>query len=94
MVALLQRYYLPISGIIKVDNEKIEDLDLKWFRSQMALVSQEPILFTASIKENIRLGKLDATDKEIEDACKMANAHNFIMQCSNKYDTLVGERGL
>jgi ATP-binding cassette subfamily B (MDR/TAP) protein 1 len=94
VISLLQRFYLPTSGQITIDGEKIEDLDLNWFRSQMALVSQEPILFTNTIKENIRLGRLDATDLEIEAAAKMANAHDFIMQCSKKYETPVGERGL
>ncbi len=59
----------------------------------MALVAQEPILFSTSIKENIRLGRLDATDEEIIEASKNANAHSFIMSCSDKYDTQVGERG-
>jgi ABC-type multidrug transport system fused ATPase/permease subunit len=59
----------------------------------MALVAQEPILFTATIKENIRLGRLDATDEEIVEASKKANAHLFIMSCADKYDTQVGERG-
>jgi ATP-binding cassette subfamily B (MDR/TAP) protein 1 len=93
VISLLQRFYLPISGQITIDGEKIEDLDLSWFRSQMALVSQEPILFTNTIRENIRLGRLDATDQEIEAAARMANAHDFIMQCSKQYETPVGERG-
>jgi len=91
--ALLQRFYLPDSGAIKLDNENIDGLNLLWLRNQMALVSQEPILFTATIKENIRLGRLDATDDEVIEAAKNANAHNFIMLTSKKYDTQVGERG-
>jgi ATP-binding cassette, subfamily B (MDR/TAP), member 1 len=59
----------------------------------MALVSQEPVLFSFSIKENIRLGRLDATDSQVEEAAKKANAHNFIMGLTNKYETSVGERG-
>ena len=90
---LLQRFYLPDSGTIKLDNENIDGLNLLWLRNQMALVSQEPILFTTTIKENIRLGRLDATDEEVIEAAKNANAHNFIMLTSNKYETLVGERG-
>ncbi len=83
---------MPSSGQIQIDGESIKDLDLNWLRNQMALVSQEPLLFTTTIKENIRLGRLNATDAEVEEAAKMANAHNFIMNTSNKYDTLVGER--
>nr|UOU03322.1 ATP-binding cassette subfamily B1-like 3-1 [Brachionus rubens] len=93
VVSLLQRFYLPTSGSIKIDGQRIEDLDLVWLRSQTALVSQEPILFTHSIKENIRLGRLDASDEEIEKAARSANAHDFIMSTSNKYETQVGERG-
>ncbi len=93
IVSLLQRFYLPNSGSIKIDNESIENINLEWLRNQMALVSQEPILFTTTIKENIRLGRLDATDVEIEQAAKMANAHDFIMQTEQKYETLVGEKG-
>ena len=91
---LLQRFYLPTSGEIKLDNQNIDDLDLMWLRNQMALVSQEPILFTATIKENIRIGRLDATDDEILEAAKTANAHEFIMQTKNEYETLVGENSL
>ncbi len=93
MVSLLQRFYNPIAGTIKIDGHLIQELDLNWWRSQMALVAQEPILFTTSIKENIRLGRLDATDEEIIEAAKNANAHNFIMSTTHNYDTQVGERG-
>ncbi|CAF0894843.1 unnamed protein product [Brachionus calyciflorus] len=93
VVSLLQRFYLPSSGQIKIDGHKIEDLDLNWLRSQTALVSQEPILFTNSIKENIRLGRLDASDEEIEQTAKNANAHDFIISTTQKYETQVGERG-
>lgn len=91
-IGLLERYYLPKSGTIRVDGEDIEELDLNWLRSQMALVSQEPTLFTTSIRENIRLGRLDATDVEIEQAAKQANAHDFIMKLADNYETKVGER--
>ena len=91
--SLLQRFYLPSCGKIKIDDVIIEDLDLEWLRNQMALVSQEPILFQTTIRENIRLGRLDATDDEIKDAARQANAHDFIMETADKYETLVGERG-
>ena len=93
VVSLLQRFYNPIAGTIKIDGHLIQELDLNWWRSQMALVAQEPILFTTSIKENIRLGRLDATDEEIVEAAKKANAHNFIMSTTHNYETQVGERG-
>ena len=93
VVSLLQRFYLPKLGAIKIDGYPIDTLNLNWLRSQTALVSQEPILFTNTIKENIRLGRLDATDEEIEQAAKKANAHEFILATTNKYETQVGERG-
>lgn len=92
IIALLQRFYLPQSGSIMLDGESIDELNLSWLRDQMAMVSQEPSLFTTTIRENIRLGRLDATDQDIEDAAKHANAHEFIMGLKDKYDTKVGER--
>ena len=93
VIQLLQRFYDPLSGVVKVDGCNIKELDLEWLRNQMALVSQEPVLFALSIKENIRLGRLEATDDECIEAAKQANAHNFIMGLKDTYDTLVGERG-
>ena len=93
VIQLLQRFYEPLSGSIEYDGVNIKDLDLEWLRSNISLVSQEPILFSTSIRENIRLGRLDATDAEIEEAARAANAHDFIQQCPDKYSTQVGERG-
>nr|UOU03325.1 ATP-binding cassette subfamily B1-like 4-2 [Brachionus rubens] len=93
VVSLIQKFYNIQSGRIIIDGNDIDDLDMHWFRNQMAFVTQEPILFSTSIKENIRYGKLDASDSEIEQAAKMANAHDFIMSTENQYDTLVGEKG-
>nr|APD26550.1 ATP-binding cassette transporter subfamily B member 1-like X9 protein [Brachionus koreanus] len=93
VVSLLQRFYLPKYGSIKIDGYPIDSLDINWFRNQIALVSQEPILFTETIRENIRMGKLNATDKDIEKAAKDANAHDFISKLKHEYDTKVGERG-
>ncbi|CAF0878135.1 unnamed protein product [Brachionus calyciflorus] len=90
---LLQKLYLPQSGQIKLDGRNIDDLDLRWLREQIAIVSQDPVLFSISIKDNIKLGRLDATDAEIEQAAKIANAHEFIMKCPDKYNSLVGEQG-
>ncbi|CAN1726190.1 ABC transporter B family member 15 [Linum perenne] len=93
VIALLQRFYDPLGGEILVDGVRIDKLQLKWVRSQMGLVSQEPALFATSIKENILFGKEDASMDEIMDAAKAANAHNFICQLPLGYDTQVGERG-
>lgn len=93
VIQLLQRFYDPLSGTVRLDGLNIKKLDLAWVRNQMALVAQEPTLFAISIKENIRLGRLDATDEEIISAAKQANAHNFITGLKDNYDTLVGEQG-
>ncbi|VDP70039.1 unnamed protein product [Echinostoma caproni] len=93
IVHMIQRFYDPLEGEILVEGKNIRDLDLKAFRSQMGCVQQEPILFECSVEENIRLGKLDATEDEIIDAAKMANAHDFILQLPEGYKTLLAERG-
>ncbi|KAK7825155.1 abc transporter b family member 15 [Quercus suber] len=78
VISLLQRFYDPLSGDILLDGVAINKLQLKWLRSQMGLVSQEPALFATTIKENILFGKENATIEEIEEAAKASNAHNFI----------------
>lgn len=94
VIALLQRFYDPLGGEILLDGVPIERLQVKWLRSQMGLVSQEPALFATSIKENILFGKEDATFDEVVEAAKASNAHNFISQLPQGYDTQVGERGV
>ncbi|KAL0910642.1 hypothetical protein M5K25_021644 [Dendrobium thyrsiflorum] len=93
-VVLLQRFYDPMSGVIEVDGVDIRRLKLKWLRGKMGLVSQEPLLFDMSIKENVLFGKEDGTMEEVVEAAKKANAHAFISQLPMGYDTQVGERGV
>ncbi|GJM85230.1 hypothetical protein PR202_ga01663 [Eleusine coracana subsp. coracana] len=93
-IALLQRFYDPSAGEVALDGVDIRRLRLKWLRSQMGLVSQEPALFATSVRENILFGKEDATEEEIVAAAKAANAHSFISQLPQGYDTQVGERGI
>ncbi|KAL5717003.1 ABC-type xenobiotic transporter [Ranunculus cassubicifolius] len=94
VISLIERFYDPISGQVLLDGQDIKTLKLKWLRQQIGLVSQEPALFATTIKENILLGKPDATHAEIEEAATVANAHAFIVKLPNGYDTQVGERGL
>ncbi|KZV17232.1 ABC transporter B family member 15-like [Dorcoceras hygrometricum] len=94
VIALLQRFYDPLGGEILVDGVAIDKLQLKWLRSQMGLVSQEPALFATTIKENILFGKENASMEEVVEAAKASNAHNFITQLPQGYDTQVGERGV
>ncbi|KAI3737379.1 hypothetical protein L2E82_27379 [Cichorium intybus] len=93
VINLLERFYDPIEGEILLDGINIKSLKLNWLRRQMGLVSQEPVLFGTSIKENILFGKDDATSEEIVEAAKRANVHEFITQLPKGYDTQVGELG-
>ncbi|CAL4889521.1 unnamed protein product [Urochloa decumbens] len=94
VIALLQRFYDPSAGQVTLDGVDIRRLRLKWLRAQMGLVSQEPALFATSIRENILFGKEDATEEEVVTAAKAANAHSFISQLPQGYDTQVGEHGV
>lgn len=89
VISLLQRFYDPIGGEILVDGVAIHKLQLKWLRSQMGLVSQEPALFATSIKENILFGREDAIEEDVVEAAIASNAHNFISQLPLGYDTQV-----
>lgn len=89
-IALVQRFYDADDGVVRIDGVDIKSLQLKWIRGKMGLVSQEHALFGTSIKENILFGKLDATMDEITAAAMAANAHNFIRQLPEGYETKVG----
>lgn len=94
IASLILRFYEPISGEIKVDGKNINDYELTELRSNMAIVPQDVLLFGGSIKDNIAYGKPDATMDEIIEAAKQANAFEFINSFPEKFDTLVGERGI
>jgi ABC-type multidrug transport system fused ATPase/permease subunit len=89
----LERFYDPTHGSILLDGNDLTQLNVKWLRSQIGLVGQEPVLFARSIKENIRYGKLDATQEEIENAARSASCHDFISAFPDGYDTQVGDKG-
>lgn len=78
VIALIQRFYDATGGTVKVDQVDIRLLDVGWFRRQMALVSQEPVIYSGSIRDNIVFGKPDASENEVVDAARAANAHEFI----------------
>ncbi|XP_022916896.1 ATP-dependent translocase ABCB1-like isoform X2 [Onthophagus taurus] len=92
-VQLLQRFYDPTSGRLLIDGVDVAEFDLEWFRGQIGVVGQEPILFATSIGENIRFGNMKASKEDVEKAAKRANAHKFISTLPDGYDTLVGQRG-
>jgi ATP-binding cassette subfamily B protein len=90
---LLQRLWDPTAGRVAIDGQDIRDVTLESLRSAIGVVFQESLLFNRSIRENLRIGKPDATDEDVERACRMADAHDFIMRQPQGYDTMVGERG-
>lgn len=94
-VSLLQRFYDPLSGSITLDGRNLKDLNVKWLREKIGVVSQEPVLFNTSIRQNLIMGSTNANidQNEITAACKKANCHSFIKQLPQGYDTLVGEHG-
>lgn len=94
VIALIQRFYDAERGTIKVDGVDIRMLDIEWYRGKMALVSQEPVIYSGTIRDNIVFGKLDASENEVADAARAANAHEFIACLKDGYETECGERGV
>jgi ATP-binding cassette, subfamily B, beta-glucan exporter len=92
-MTLLQRLWDPTSGRITIDGQDLRDITLDSLRSNIGVVFQESLLFNRSIRDNLLVGKPEATDEEIEQACRMADAHEFIVRQQHGYDTMIGERG-
>ncbi|KAI1885483.1 hypothetical protein AGOR_G00204160 [Albula goreensis] len=92
-VQLLQRFYDPQDGMVSIDGHDIRSLNVRYLREMIGVVSQEPVLFATTIAENIRYGRPDVTQAEIEQATREANAYDFIMKLPEKFETLVGDRG-
>ncbi len=92
--SLLTRFYDPTAGVVRLDGVDLRELDPSWLRRQIGVVSQEPVLFSSSIADNIRYAKPSASDQELEAAARAANAHEFIAKFSEGYATKVGERGV
>lgn len=93
LVNLLARFYEPTQGEIRINGEDYRKRSLHWLQSQLGVVLQTPHLFRGSVRENIRYGRLDASDLEVEEAARMVHAHTFIVELSDGYDTDVGESG-
>jgi ATP-binding cassette subfamily B protein len=91
---LLLRFYDPISGRVTFDGVDLREMDRATFRHAMALVPQDPVIFAASARENIRFGRPEATDAEVEAAARAAAAHDFLSALPEGYETYVGERGI
>ncbi|MFA1822048.1 ABC transporter ATP-binding protein [Virgibacillus oceani] len=94
LISLIPRFYDVSGGSIKVDGQDIRNIKARSLRNNIGMVLQDNILFSESVAMNIRMGNPDATDQEVVEAAKLANAHDFIQEMSDGYDTLVGERGV
>jgi ATP-binding cassette subfamily B protein len=92
-MALLQRLWDPTSGRISIDGQDLRDVTLDSLRSHIGVVFQESLLFNRSIRDNLMVGRPEATEAEMEQACRMADAHEFIVRQQHGYDTMIGERG-
>ncbi|CAO3700743.1 unnamed protein product [Rhizopus stolonifer] len=93
-VQLIQRFYDPIQGSVILDGHNLCDYNVSWLRNKIGVVSQEPVLFNMSIKQNLLMGVgKQVSNEEIVNACKKANCHSFISQLTDGYETLVGEHG-
>jgi ATP-binding cassette subfamily B protein len=93
LLSLLPRFYDPSDGRVLIDGHDVRDLTLESLRAQFSIVLQEPLLFTGTIRDNIRYGRLEATQEEVIEAARAANAHDFIMGLPDRYKTELGERG-
>jgi ATP-binding cassette subfamily B protein len=94
IIQLLQRFYDPSEGRVTIDGVDLTTMARADFRQQIALVPQDAVIFATTVRENIRFGRLDATDAEVEEAARAAAAHDFLMKLPDGYDSFVGERGV
>ena len=93
LISLIPRFYDVTSGKVTIDGYNVHDVTLASLRKQIGLVQQDTYLFSGSVADNLRYGRLDATDEEVEAAAKTASAHDFIMTLPQGYKTILGERG-
>lgn len=94
IIQMIQRFYDPLSGQVTLDGMPLQEMDRHHFRQHMALVPQDPVIFATTARENIRFGRPNATDAEVEAAARAAAAHEFIAKLPEGYDSYVGERGV
>jgi ATP-binding cassette, subfamily B, bacterial len=94
LTSLVPRFYDVTVGRLLVDGVDVRDLELASLRSAVGVISQDPFLFSATVRENIAFGRADATDEQVEEAARLAQAHEFVEQLPERYDTVIGERGI
>ena len=94
VVSMIPRFYDPTGGVVRIDGVDVRDYDLQALRRQIGFVLQDTALFHGTIRENIAYGRPNATDAEIAEAARLANADEFISRMAHGYDTMVGERGM
>ncbi|CAH9065366.1 unnamed protein product [Cuscuta europaea] len=94
IISLLQRFYDPVAGQVLLDGRDLKSYNLRWLRNHLGLVQQEPIVFSTTIRENIIYARHNASEAEVKEAARIANAHHFISSLPHGYDTHVGMRGV
>jgi ATP-binding cassette subfamily B protein len=94
LASLVPRFYDVAEGRVTIDGADVRDLKLASLRSQIGVISQDPFLFSATVRENIAFGVSGATDEQVEQAARLAQAHEFIAKLADGYDTMIGERGI
>ena len=94
LTALVPRFYDVTSGRLEIDGVDVRDVELSSLRRAIAVISQDPFLFSTTVRENIAFGAPDATDQEVEHAARLAQAHEFVAELPQGYDTVIGERGI
>lgn len=94
IISLIERFYDPVAGQVLLDGRDLQGYNLRWLRSHMGLVQQEPIIFSTTIRENIIYARHNASEAEMKEAARIANAHHFISSLPHGYDTHVGMRGV
>ncbi|KAK9244769.1 P-loop containing nucleoside triphosphate hydrolase protein [Lipomyces tetrasporus] len=96
-IALVESFYRPLAGQVLIDGHDVSKLEINSYRSHLAMVQQEPVLYAGSVRDNVKLGSLhpeDITDEDVIAACKQANIHDFVASLPNGYDTLCGSKGI
>ncbi|KAG8074483.1 hypothetical protein GUJ93_ZPchr0006g41132 [Zizania palustris] len=94
IISLIERFYDPMTGQVLLDGRDLKSFNLRWLRSHMGLIQQDPVIFSTTIRENIIYARHNATEAEMKEAARIANAHHFISSLPHGYDTHVGMRGV